>query len=35
LPADVPVYAAGQAVMDAIVGFPIHRGILAVGRAGR
>jgi tRNA G18 (ribose-2'-O)-methylase SpoU len=26
------VYAAGQAVMDAIVGFPIHRGILAIGR---
>lgn len=32
LPADVPVYAAGQAVMDAVVGFPIHRGILALGR---
>jgi tRNA G18 (ribose-2'-O)-methylase SpoU len=32
LPAQVPVYAAGQAVMDAIVGFHIHRGILAVGR---
>jgi tRNA G18 (ribose-2'-O)-methylase SpoU len=31
LPRDVPVYAAGQAVMDAVVGFPIHRGILAVG----
>ncbi|THD78814.1 MAG: RNA methyltransferase [Phenylobacterium sp.] len=31
LAADVPVYAAGQAVMDAIVGFPIHRGVLAVG----
>ena len=31
LPPDVPVYAAGQAVMDAIVGFPIHRGVLAVG----
>ena len=30
--ADVPVYAAGQAVMDAIVGFNIHRGILALGR---
>jgi tRNA G18 (ribose-2'-O)-methylase SpoU len=28
---EVPVYAAGQAVMDAVVGFPIHRGILAVG----
>lgn len=31
LPADVPVFVAGRAVMDAIVGFPIHRGILAVG----
>ena len=28
---EVPVYVAGQAVMDAIVGFPIHRGILALG----
>ncbi|MGH6998539.1 MAG: TrmH family RNA methyltransferase, partial [Phenylobacterium sp.] len=26
------VYAASQAVMDAVVGFPIHRGILALGR---
>jgi tRNA G18 (ribose-2'-O)-methylase SpoU len=32
LSADVPVYAAGQAVMDAITGFHIHRGILAIGR---
>ncbi|HEX5378870.1 MAG TPA: RNA methyltransferase [Phenylobacterium sp.] len=32
LPASTPVYAAGQAVMDQIVGFPIHRGILALGR---
>lgn len=31
LPPEVPVYAADQAVMDAIVGFPIHRGVLAVG----
>ena len=31
LPADVPVYAARQAAMDAIVGFHIHRGILAHG----
>jgi tRNA G18 (ribose-2'-O)-methylase SpoU len=28
----IPVYAASQAVMDAVVGFPIHRGILAHGR---
>jgi tRNA G18 (ribose-2'-O)-methylase SpoU len=32
LPEETPVYAAGQAAMDAIVGFPIHRGILALGR---
>jgi len=31
LPSDVPVYAAGQGVMDAIVGFHIHRGIMAHG----
>jgi tRNA G18 (ribose-2'-O)-methylase SpoU len=33
LPA-APVYVAGQAVLDAIVGFHIHRGILALGRRG-
>jgi tRNA G18 (ribose-2'-O)-methylase SpoU len=27
----IPVFAASQAVMDAIVGFPIHRGILGFG----
>jgi tRNA G18 (ribose-2'-O)-methylase SpoU len=32
LSSDVPVYVAAQAVMDAIVGFPIHRGVLAVAR---
>jgi tRNA G18 (ribose-2'-O)-methylase SpoU len=31
LPADTPVFAAAQPVMDAIVGFPIHRGILGLG----
>ena len=31
LPAGVAVYVAGQAVMDAVVGFPIHRGVLAAG----
>lgn len=31
-PADAPVYFASQPVMDAIVGFPIHRGVLAIGR---
>jgi len=32
LPPGVPVYTANRQVMDAIVGFPIHRGILAVAR---
>lgn len=32
--ADVPVYAAGQAVIDAIAGFHLHRGILAIGVRG-
>lgn len=30
LPPEVPVYTANRQVMDSIVGFPIHRGILAV-----
>ncbi|MDR3514485.1 MAG: RNA methyltransferase [Azospirillaceae bacterium] len=32
VPEAVPIYAAGQAVLDAIAGFPLHRGILALGR---
>jgi tRNA G18 (ribose-2'-O)-methylase SpoU len=32
LPDDVPVFAAAQPVMDAVAGFPMHRGILAIGR---
>ena len=32
LPDGTPVYAAGQQAMDAIVGFPIHRGLLGLGR---
>jgi len=31
LPEGVPVYVAGQAVIDAIAGFHLHRGVLAVG----
>src|SRR5829696_608046 len=31
-PPAVPVYVAPQAVMDQISGFPLHRGILALGR---
>jgi tRNA G18 (ribose-2'-O)-methylase SpoU len=27
-----PVYAASQAVVDAVAGFPLHRGLIAVGR---
>jgi len=29
---EIPIYTANRQVMDAIVGFPIHRGILAVAR---
>jgi len=32
LPEDVPIFAAEQPVIDAIAGFPMHRGILAIGR---
>lgn len=31
-PADVPVYVAEAAVLDAVVGFHMHRGVLALGR---
>ena len=31
-PADLPVFVVPAAVMDAVAGFPIHRGILALGR---
>jgi tRNA G18 (ribose-2'-O)-methylase SpoU len=34
VPADVTVYVADQAVMDAIAGFHIHRGVLAIGHRG-
>ena len=29
-----PIFCAPQSVLDQIVGFPIHRGVLAVGRRG-
>jgi tRNA G18 (ribose-2'-O)-methylase SpoU len=32
VPLSVPIYAASQGVLDAIAGFHIHRGILAIGR---
>ena len=31
-PEDVPIYVADQKVLDAVAGFPLHRGILALGR---
>ncbi|QAY78766.1 RNA methyltransferase [Sphingosinicella sp. BN140058] len=31
LPDDVPVFAASQRVVDGVAGFPLHRGILAIG----
>lgn len=31
---DVPAYVVSQTIMDRIVGFPIHRGILAAGVRG-
>lgn len=34
LPPEVPVYVAPQPVMDRVVGFHIHRGVLAHGRRG-
>jgi tRNA G18 (ribose-2'-O)-methylase SpoU len=34
VPAHVPVYLAPQDVMDEVVGFRMHRGVLAVGRRG-
>ncbi|WP_114858728.1 TrmH family RNA methyltransferase [Azospirillum brasilense] len=33
LPTGVPIYSARQEVLDAIAGFPLHRGILGLGRA--
>ena len=32
LPDGVPVYSAPQGVLDAVAGFPLHRGILGLGR---
>lgn len=32
LPDDVPVHLASRAVLDTVAGFPLHRGILAIGR---
>ena len=32
IPDRVPVYVAGQSVLDAIAGYHVHRGVLAIGR---
>ncbi len=32
LPDDVAVYAAPQTIMDQVAGFPLHRGIIGIGR---
>jgi tRNA G18 (ribose-2'-O)-methylase SpoU len=34
-PGDVPVYVASSEVLDRIVGFHLHRGVLALGRRSR
>ncbi len=34
-PADVPIYVAASEVLDGIVGFHLHRGVLALGRRTR
>ncbi|WP_011581542.1 MULTISPECIES: TrmH family RNA methyltransferase [Chelativorans] len=34
IPEHVPLYVAGSAVMDAIAGFHMHRGVLAIGLRG-
>lgn len=34
LPADTPVYVVPQSVMNEVVGFSIHRGVLALGERG-
>lgn len=34
VPAGLPVFVASRRVMDSVVGFPIHRGALAIGLRG-
>ncbi len=34
IPADVPLYTATDAVIEALAGFSVHRGILAIGLRG-
>jgi hypothetical protein len=31
---DIPSFVASEAVMSRVVGFPIHRGVLAIGPRG-
>lgn len=34
LPPSVPIYVAPPRVLEGVVGFPLHRGVLAAGRVG-
>jgi tRNA G18 (ribose-2'-O)-methylase SpoU len=34
LPESVPAYVVPQAIMDGVVGFSVHRGVLAIGERG-
>jgi tRNA G18 (ribose-2'-O)-methylase SpoU len=34
LPPEVPTYVVPRAVLDGVAGFPVHRGILGIGRRG-
>lgn len=34
LPASIPIYTAQRDIMDAVAGFPIHRGVLACAKKG-
>ncbi|MEX0408027.1 RNA methyltransferase [Aquibium sp. LZ166] len=34
VPPHVPIYVAGKSVLDAVAGYHVHRGVLAIGRRG-
>ncbi|MEK1889112.1 MAG: RNA methyltransferase [Phyllobacterium sp.] len=34
-PPDIPIYCVNRGTMDTIAGFPMHRGILAIGRRSK
>lgn len=35
MPVETPIYVVSQAVIDQVAGFPMHRGVLAIGEAPR